>query len=66
MIAARQSQPSYPDQQSQEKQRLPVPTEPPFNCFIGNLSFEVTDRDIENLFGELNVSLDNDRSRRFV
>lgn len=31
---------------------LPVPDQPPYNAFVGNLSFEVTSSDLELLFGD--------------
>ncbi|KAJ3195727.1 hypothetical protein HK101_011239 [Irineochytrium annulatum] len=31
------------------------PTRPPYTAFIGNLSFEITDRDIETFFRELRI-----------
>ena len=55
---ARASQPVDPSEsrsQTGRRPTLPIPTEPPFNAFIGNLSFDVTDRDIENLFGDLSL-----------
>ncbi|KAI8908501.1 hypothetical protein EDD86DRAFT_207836 [Gorgonomyces haynaldii] len=46
---------SYDQPRREQRQALPIPKEPPFNAFIGNLSFEVTDRDIETLFGDIAI-----------
>jgi translation initiation factor 4B len=34
---------------------LPIPNHPPFNAFIGNLAFTVTDRDVEVFLGDLAI-----------
>ncbi|KAJ3096455.1 hypothetical protein HK100_005556 [Physocladia obscura] len=34
---------------------VPFPTQPPYNAYVGNLSFEATESDIENLFAGLKV-----------
>lgn len=36
--------------------QAPLPERPPWTCFLGNLAFDVTERDIATLFGELKVS----------
>ncbi|KAI0782266.1 hypothetical protein C8Q75DRAFT_504507 [Abortiporus biennis] len=37
---------SYPPRED-----LPLPTEPPFTAFVGNLAFDLTDTDLEEFFG---------------
>jgi len=37
------------------RERQPVPTEPPYTAFIGNLSYEITEELLEEYFGELGV-----------
>lgn len=34
---------------------VPIPTEPPFTAFVGNLSFETREGDLENFFDGLGV-----------
>lgn len=40
----------------EERPQAPLPTEPPFTAFVGNLSFSVQDTDILELFDGLRVS----------
>lgn len=37
------------------RQEVPIPTAPPYTAFVGNLSFEVTDSDVEGFFSGLTV-----------
>ena len=37
------------------REDLPLPTEPPFTAFVGNLAFDLTERDIEEFFSESQV-----------
>ena len=32
------------------REDLPLPTEPPFTAFVGNLAFDLTEREIEEFF----------------
>jgi translation initiation factor 4B len=42
---------SYPSRDS--RPAVAIPSSPPFILYMGNLDFEITDRDIEMLFGDL-------------
>ncbi|KAI0077270.1 RNA-binding domain-containing protein [Panus rudis PR-1116 ss-1] len=42
---------SRPDRGGPPREDLPLPTEPPYTAFIGNLSFDISDVDIEDFFG---------------
>lgn len=33
----------------------PMPTEPPYLAYVGNMSFEVVEEDVRDLFSSLNV-----------
>lgn len=35
---------------SSKQEELPLPTEPPFTAFVGNLAFDLTEREIEEFF----------------
>ncbi|EPX74008.1 transaltion initiation factor [Schizosaccharomyces octosporus yFS286] len=35
-----------------EREAVPIPSEPPFTAYIGNLSFDLTEADIADFFGE--------------
>jgi len=37
------------------RERHPVPTEPPFTAFVGNLSYDITEQHLEEFFSELGV-----------
>ena len=37
------------------RRSAPIPTVPPFQLYMGNLDFEIADRDIEMLFGDLAI-----------
>ncbi|KAJ3220765.1 hypothetical protein HK099_004029 [Clydaea vesicula] len=49
---------SYDDRNERrsDKPKLPVPDNPPYTAFIGNLSFDTTEKDLETLFRDLNIS----------
>lgn len=38
-----------------QRAEVPIPTEPPFTCFVGNLTFEVIEADLEDFFTGLQV-----------
>jgi len=38
-----------------QRAEVPMPTEPPFTCFVGNLTFEVIEPDVEDFFTGLGV-----------
>ncbi|GAA5902424.1 uncharacterized protein JCM6883_001406 [Sporobolomyces salmoneus] len=38
-----------------QRAEVPIPTEPPFTCFVGNLTFEVIEPDLEDFFTGLSV-----------
>ncbi|GAA5841092.1 hypothetical protein JCM3766R1_006663 [Sporobolomyces carnicolor] len=38
-----------------QRAEVPIPTEPPFTCFVGNLTFEVIEPDVEDFFTGLSV-----------
>ncbi|GAA6048719.1 hypothetical protein JCM3770_003927 [Rhodotorula araucariae] len=38
-----------------QRAEVPIPTEPPYTAFVGNLSFETTEADLEDFFGGLGV-----------
>jgi len=46
---------SYESSEPRVRERLPIPTEPPFTAFVGNLSYEVTNEILMNYFYELGV-----------
>lgn len=33
------------------REELPLPTAPPYTAFVGNLAFDISDRDVEEFFG---------------
>ncbi|EPY52939.1 transaltion initiation factor [Schizosaccharomyces cryophilus OY26] len=35
-----------------QREAVPIPTEPPFTAYVGNLSFDLTEADIADFFGE--------------
>ncbi|ETW82934.1 hypothetical protein HETIRDRAFT_238319, partial [Heterobasidion irregulare TC 32-1] len=37
------------------REDLPLPTQPPYTAFIGNLAFDLTEADLESFFGTLKV-----------
>lgn len=39
------------------REDLPLPTQPPYTAFIGNLAFDLTEADLESFFGTLKVHL---------
>lgn len=41
----------------QDREKRDIPTAPPYNAFLGNLTFEVNDEELHNFFHGLNVSL---------
>jgi len=48
-----QPYPSEPRSPRGEKEKVPVPNEPPFTAFVGNLSFDVTQQDLHDYFVDL-------------
>lgn len=49
------------------REDLPLPTQPPYTAFIGNLAFDLTEQDLESFFGSLqvkNVKVIKDRDDR--
>jgi translation initiation factor 4B len=40
---------------SRVETQVPFPSVPPFNCFVGNLNFDVSDTDLETFFANLNI-----------
>ncbi|GBE88454.1 hypothetical protein SCP_1302690 [Sparassis crispa] len=48
---------SHPDRASGHfHEDLPLPTEPPFTAFIGNLAFDLTEGELEDFFGGLQTN----------
>ena len=39
------------------REDLPLPTEPPFTAFIGNLAFDLTEGELEEFFAPVSVSV---------
>ena len=39
-----------------QREDLPLPTSPPYTCFVGGLAFESTDSDLSDFFSDLNPS----------
>ena len=37
------------------REDLPLPTQPPYTAFIGNMTFDLTEADLENFFSGLSV-----------
>jgi len=42
--------------ESRNKEKLPLPTEPPYTAFVGNLSFDVTNEILSDFFCDLGVN----------
>ncbi|KAA1467401.1 hypothetical protein DENSPDRAFT_900762 [Dentipellis sp. KUC8613] len=42
-------------QQYPPREDLPLPTQPPYTAFVGNLAFDLTELDLESFFGNLKV-----------
>ncbi|THH29483.1 hypothetical protein EUX98_g4722 [Antrodiella citrinella] len=42
---------SRPDRSGPPREDLPLPTEPPYTAFVGNLAFDLTELDLEEFFG---------------
>ncbi|RPD60979.1 RNA-binding domain-containing protein [Lentinus tigrinus ALCF2SS1-7] len=42
---------SRPDRMASNREDLPLPTEPPFTAFIGNLAFDISETELEEFFG---------------
>jgi len=42
---------SRPDRAGPPREDLPLPTEPPYTAFIGNLAFDLTESELEDFFG---------------
>lgn len=42
---------AYSSRERDDRPDIPIPNQPPYTAFIGNLSFEVTEGDIERFFG---------------
>lgn len=37
------------------REDIPLPTQPPYTAFIGNLAFDLTEQDLESFFGSFQV-----------
>jgi translation initiation factor 4B len=37
------------------REDLPLPTQPPYTAFVGNMAFDLTEMDLENFFEGLTV-----------
>ncbi|CAL1715712.1 unnamed protein product [Somion occarium] len=58
---------SRPDRSGPPREDLPLPTEPPYTAFVGNMVFDLTDMDLEEFFGSdkvKNVKIIKDRDDR--
>ncbi|KAJ7039493.1 hypothetical protein C8F04DRAFT_1085469 [Mycena alexandri] len=42
---------SRPDRMGPPREDLPLPTQPPYTAFIGNLAFDLTEQELEEFFG---------------
>lgn len=42
------------------REDLPLPTEPPFTAFVGNLAFDINEQELEEFFGPGKVRLSLD------
>ncbi|KAJ7219985.1 hypothetical protein GGX14DRAFT_432672 [Mycena pura] len=42
-----------PDRQGPPREDLPLPTQPPYTAFIGNLAFDLTEQELEDFFGSI-------------
>jgi RNA recognition motif-containing protein len=43
------------DRSGMQRDDLPLPTQPPYTAFIGNLAFDLTEMELEDLFSPLKV-----------
>lgn len=44
------------ERQHIERPPVPIPDNPPYTAYLGNLSFDTTERDLETLFRDLNIT----------
>ncbi|KAH8093701.1 hypothetical protein BXZ70DRAFT_948768 [Cristinia sonorae] len=54
---------SRPDRSGPPREDLPLPTEPPFTAFVGNLAFDLTELDLEEFFSSKTKSVKIIRDR---
>lgn len=47
--------PFSPAERGPPREDLPLPTEPPFTAFVGNLAFDLNETDLEEFFAGLKV-----------
>ncbi|TFK40088.1 hypothetical protein BDQ12DRAFT_680318 [Crucibulum laeve] len=43
---------SRPDRLGPPREDIPIPTQPPYTAFVGNLAFDLTEQDLEQFFGD--------------
>ncbi|XP_006459198.1 hypothetical protein AGABI2DRAFT_65545, partial [Agaricus bisporus var. bisporus H97] len=48
---------SRPDRGAPVRDEIPLPTQPPYTAFIGNLAFDLTEGDLENFFQNIKRNL---------
>ena len=48
--------PSYADRGFATREELPLPSKPPYTAHVGNLSFDATEGDIQDFFGDCEVT----------
>ena len=46
---------SMPADRFPPREDLPLPTQPPYTAFVGNLSFDLTDHEFEGFFADCKV-----------
>jgi len=57
---------SHPaDRGATQRDDVPLPTQPPYTAFIGNLAFDLTEMELEDFFSPLKVSVFFCETRRF-
>jgi hypothetical protein len=48
---------SQADRQGPPREDLPLPTQPPYTAFIGNLAFDLTEQELDDFFASSKVCM---------
>ena len=56
LLSANSPEHSEADRAAPIREDLPLPTEPPFTAFVGNLAFDITELELEEFFGGVRAS----------